>query len=68
MTDKERDELRKVQENEFIGLMGGSETDLRKALREINKFIEVSQEETDMTRQEVLMFLATMIGAGLKKM
>lgn len=68
MTNKERDELRKVQENEFIGLMGGSETDLRKALREINKFIKVSQEETDMTRQEVLMFLATMIGVGAKKM
>lgn len=68
MTNKERDELRKVQENEFIGLMGGSETELRKALREINKFIEVSQQETDMTRQEVLMFLATMIGVGTKKM
>lgn len=68
MTNKERDELRKVQENEFFGLMGGSETELRKALRETNKFIEVAQEETDMTRHEVLMFLATMIGAGMKKM
>lgn len=68
MTNKERDELRKVQENEFIGLMGGSETELRKALREINKFIEVAQKETDMTRYEALMFLATMLGAGMKKM
>lgn len=68
MTNKERDELRKAQENEFIGLMGGSETELRKALREINKFIEVAQKETDMTRYEALMFLATMLGAGMKKM
>lgn len=68
MTNKERDELRKVQENEFFGLMGGSETELRKAFREVNKFIEIAQEETDMTRHEVLMFLATMIGAGMKKM
>ncbi|MDT3387697.1 MAG: hypothetical protein LIR46_08065 [Bacteroidota bacterium] len=68
MTNKERDELRKIQENEFFELMGGSETELREALREINKIIEVAQEETDMTRQEVLMFLATMVGAGMKKM
>ena len=50
MTNKERDELRKAQENEFIGLMGGSETELRKAFREVNKFIEIAQEEADMTR------------------
>ncbi len=68
MTNKERDELRKVQENEFFGLMGGNETELRKAFREVNKFIEIAQEETDMSRYEVLMFLATMIGAGIKKM
>lgn len=68
MTNKELDELRKAQENEFFELMGGSETELRKALREVNKIIEVAQEETDMTRHEVLMFLATMIGAGMKKM
>jgi hypothetical protein len=68
MTNKERDELRKVQENEFLGLMGGSETELRKAFREVNKFIEIAQEETDMTRHEALMFMATMIGTGIKKM
>lgn len=66
MTNKERDELRKIQENEFIGLMSGSETELRKALREVNKIIKVAQEETDMTRFEALMFMATMIGTGIK--
>lgn len=68
MTNKERDELRKVQENEFIGLMGGNATELRKAFREVNKFIKVAQEETDMTRYEILMFVATMIGSGIKRM
>ena len=68
MTNKERDELRKVQENEFFGLMGGSETELRKAFREINNFVGIAQEEANMTRYEALMFMATMIGAGIRKM
>lgn len=68
MTNKERDELRKVQENEFFGLMGGSETELRKAFREVNKFIEIAQEEMDITRHEALMFMATMMGTSIKKM
>ena len=66
MTNKERDELRKVQEDEFIGLMSGSETELRKTFRELNKFVEIAQEETNMTRFEALMFMATMIGTGIK--
>lgn len=68
MTNKERDELRKAQENEFFGLMGGSETELRKAFREVNKFIEIAQEEMDITRHEALMFMATMMGTSIKKM
>jgi hypothetical protein len=68
MTNKERDELRKVQENEFFGLMGGSETELRKAFREVNKFIEIAQEEMGITRHEALMFMVTMMGTSIKKM
>lgn len=68
MTNKERDELRKAQENEFIGLMGGNETEVRKAFREVNKFIEIAQEETGMTRHEALMFMSMMMGTSIKKM
>ena len=54
MTRKELRELQKVHENEFLSQ---DEDEFRKAIRDMNKFIDIMVEE-GFTRYEAIVFLA----------
>ena len=63
MDENTRRKLREAQEREFKGLdLSGNEESVREAYRELGKHIRMAQEEMMLSKEDAIIFVATMAG------
>ena len=63
MTKREREALDEALKNEFTD---SNEEEMRKGYREFSRQLRLAQEEMGLSRQEAILFLATLLGNSLK--
>ena len=63
MTKKEKEALDEALKNEFLDT---DEEQMRRGYREFSRQLRLVQEEMGLSRQEAILFLATLLGNSLK--